>query len=112
MNDEPRARITHELKIWPEFFKQIRNGRMKFQLRRNDRDFQVGDELLLKEWDPEHHDGTIPTGGKRPFKVGDYTGRELLVRVDYIMSREVMNQLTNTPPTYMNFVIMSISIVS
>lgn len=46
---EPRPRITHELKTWPEFFEQTRNGRKKFELRRNDRAYQVGDQLLLKE---------------------------------------------------------------
>lgn len=45
-----RSRITHELKIWPQYFQPVLNGCMKFQLRRNDRNFKVGDELLLKEW--------------------------------------------------------------
>lgn len=90
---EPRPRITHKVKIWPEYFNQVRNGRMKFQLRRNDRDFQVGDELLLKEW----HE-TLSEGWK-------YTGRELLVRVDYIMDPADHSAFG----LFQGYVIMSIS---
>ncbi|OJX55531.1 MAG: hypothetical protein BGO88_04775 [Flavobacterium sp. 38-13] len=44
---------THELKIWNEHFEDIWNGVKKFELRKDDRGFQVGDELCLKEFNPE-----------------------------------------------------------
>ena len=43
---------THDLKCWPEFFEAILNGTKNFDLRINDRGFQVGDRLLLHEYDP------------------------------------------------------------
>lgn len=44
---------VHELKIWPMHFSDVQNGRKLFELRRNDRGFEVGDTLILNEWDPE-----------------------------------------------------------
>lgn len=43
---------THSLKTWPEYFEAILCGRKRFELRKNDRNYRVGDTLLLKEWDP------------------------------------------------------------
>jgi hypothetical protein len=43
----------HELKTWPEFFSAIQNGTKKFECRKNDRSFCVGDILRLKEWNPD-----------------------------------------------------------
>lgn len=42
----------HELKCWPEPFEALRDGRKRFELRRNDRGFDLGDRLLLEEWNP------------------------------------------------------------
>ncbi|EIA7337258.1 DUF3850 domain-containing protein [Listeria monocytogenes] len=42
---------THELKILSEYFWDIAEGRKTFEIRKNDRDFQVGDILILREWD-------------------------------------------------------------
>jgi len=44
---------VHDLKCWPEFFHAIKQGRKSFDLRKNDRQFQVGDILLLREWIPQ-----------------------------------------------------------
>lgn len=45
--------MTHELKTWPDAFEAIWDGRKKAEFRKNDRDFAVGDILVLMEWDPE-----------------------------------------------------------
>lgn len=94
MSDEPRSRIRHDLKTWPEFFQATLNGLKKFELRRDDRPegYQVGDELLLKEWDPEIEE---PYGPGEGGKYKGYTGREVLVRVDYIMDSMTVDRLMN-----------------
>lgn len=38
--------MVHELKIAPEYFKDVRTGLKKFEIRKNDRDFKVGDRLF------------------------------------------------------------------
>jgi hypothetical protein len=43
----------HDLKTWPPLFFEAAQGRMNFQIRRDDRGFAVGDHLRLREWDPE-----------------------------------------------------------
>lgn len=44
---------THRLKTHPSYFKAVWHGLKPFEVRLNDRHFQVGDYLLLEEWDPE-----------------------------------------------------------
>lgn len=59
--------MTHELKILPKWFDDVSSGKKNFELRKNDRSFQVGDELLLKEW-----------------YRGEYTGRKIRRKIEYI----------------------------
>ncbi|WP_331384989.1 DUF3850 domain-containing protein [Bacillus badius] len=44
--------MKHELKIYPQYFKAVVSGKKSFEIRKNDRDFKVGDTLLLHEFDP------------------------------------------------------------
>lgn len=60
----------HKLKTWKEFFAMVLCGSKKFEVRKNDRDFKLLDELLLEEWDNEKQ---------------EYTGRMLHRRIDYIL---------------------------
>lgn len=41
---------THELKILTEYFHDVVEGKKKFELRKDDRNFQVGDFIILREW--------------------------------------------------------------
>lgn len=60
----------HDLKTWPEYFRRVFNGQKMFEVRKNDRDFQIGDFVNLREYDP---------------KTETYTGREILFRIAYIL---------------------------
>lgn len=42
--------MEHILKIHPEYFEAILNNKKTFEIRLNDRDFKVGDTLVLKEY--------------------------------------------------------------
>lgn len=61
---------THELKTWPQYFEQVVAGQKQFEIRKNDRDFQVGDVLVLDEYCPDR-------------KV--YTGNYAIVKIEYIL---------------------------
>lgn len=62
----------HELKTWPEYFRAVASGLKNFEVRKNDRDYKVGDILILQEFDPETNEYT-----------GEYVGRE----VTYILGK-------------------------
>jgi ubiquitin len=49
---DPDMSATHRLKTWPEYYVAIQEGRKPFELRFNDRNFQVGDKLILEEFVP------------------------------------------------------------
>lgn len=61
---------THELKTWPQYFEGVYQGRKGFEFRKNDRDYKVGDTLVLQEWFPKEE---------------WYSGREVKVSVTYIL---------------------------
>lgn len=52
--------MVHNLKIWPQNYARIVDGTMNFQVRNNDRGFQYGDTVVLKEYDPEPVTKTNP----------------------------------------------------
>lgn len=43
---------VHTLKCWPNFFYDVKSGEKTFEIRKNDRDYLVGDILELHEYDP------------------------------------------------------------
>lgn len=47
----------HELKIQSEYFEVIKNGTKKFELRKDDRNYQVGDFITLREYDGDRFTG-------------------------------------------------------
>ena len=49
--------MEHELKIYPQYFEDVISGKKKFEIRKNDRKYRVGDILILKEWDNIEYSG-------------------------------------------------------
>jgi hypothetical protein len=42
----------HDLKSWPLPFMHVRSGAKRFEVRKNDRDYQQGDLVVLREFVP------------------------------------------------------------
>jgi hypothetical protein len=62
--------MTHALKTWIQFYKDVENGSKTFELRRDDRPFKIGDTLLLQEYNGQHN---------------LYTGKESVFIITYIL---------------------------
>ncbi|EBM0829081.1 DUF3850 domain-containing protein [Salmonella enterica] len=77
--------VIHGLKIGPLYFNAVSNGEKKAELRINDRNYQCGDFLLLREW------------------AGEYSGNKLVVKVTHILPLEGLVSVGG------NWVMMSIS---
>jgi hypothetical protein len=60
----------HTLKTKPVFYKAVIENRKHFEIRKADRDFQVGDILCLQEYDEV---------------LKAYTGNECFVKVTFLM---------------------------
>lgn len=61
--------MKHKLKILPKYFEDVCSGKKNFEIRRNDRDFHVGDKVLLQEYILDTH---------------SYTGRVIERKITYI----------------------------
>ncbi len=68
-------RTVHDLKRWPVFYEAIDDGRKPFEVRKNDRGYNAGDVLLLREYEPEE-----------PIEAARYTGNESHWLVTYVLS--------------------------
>lgn len=75
--------MVHLLKCWPEFFALVFSGVKKFEVRKNDRNYQEGDVLVLREWDPE----TTSYSGKACVKKVEHVmaGGDFGVKVGYVV---------------------------
>lgn len=81
--------MIHELKTDPDFFEMVKSGEKTFELRFNDRGFQVGDTLVLRKTLHEGYDMK-----HRGFPLV-YTGDELLVKVTLIIGKTRFSTLGN-----------------
>jgi len=61
---------VHDIKTWPIAFRAVRDGLKPWELRKNDRDFKVGDLLCLHEFNPD---------------ADVYTGQRLTQQVRWIL---------------------------
>ena len=52
-----KGNIKHSLKILPEYFEDVTLKGKRFELRKNDRDFKLGELFVLREWKDEQYTG-------------------------------------------------------
>ncbi len=45
--------MNHKIKCWPVYFEAIVSGEKTFEVRKDDRNYAVGDVLRIHEWDDE-----------------------------------------------------------
>ena len=62
-------KAKHELKIEPKYFEAVKDGRKKFEIRKNDRNYQEGDILVLLEYDKYYE---------------AFTGEKITVEISYM----------------------------
>lgn len=62
--------MIHQLKLNEEFFGDVITGKKNFEVRKNDRNYKVGDYLKLLSYDPQK---------------GLYTGGEAIRKITYIL---------------------------
>lgn len=61
---------AHDLKILPEYFEAVLSGVKTFEIRFNDRNYAVGDILVLREFDSYS---------------GQYTGRKVRKTISFLL---------------------------
>jgi hypothetical protein len=71
MENEIGTERIHELKTWSEYYSLVEDRVKNFEVRLNDRDYQVGDVLVLKEFS---------AGTQR------FTGRSVRRSITYVLS--------------------------
>lgn len=76
---------TIEKKIWPEFFNDVLFNNKRFEIRKDEDDIQIGDFMVLKEWDP---------------KAQEYTGRQMGCTVLYVFRADNNEQDFGLKPGY------------
>lgn len=79
----------HYLKTVQPFFNEVKKGIKTFEHRRNDRNFQVGYEVILQEYDMMHN---------------SFSGEEIKVTITYV--------LTNRAGLDDNFCIFAFNVIS
>lgn len=65
-----QERAIHDVKVLPEYYSEIQSGAKKFEYRKDDRGYRVGDIIRLREYIPERK---------------SYTGNSLEAEITYIL---------------------------
>lgn len=51
--------MRHSIKIWPQYYHRVADGTKTYEVRKNDRKYQMGDEVVLNYYDPEFQPSAI-----------------------------------------------------
>jgi hypothetical protein len=65
--------FNHDLKILPEFFAEVLSGRLRVQIRFDDRAYMAGDNVTLREYVPGDANGD-----------GAYTGNVVKAKIGHV----------------------------
>lgn len=76
------SNVIIEKKIWSEYFEDVASGNKNFELRLADWEINIGDTLVLKEWDHNKK---------------EYTGREIRRAVTYVIKTKDVEKLGMWP---------------
>ncbi|MEI2365753.1 ASCH/PUA domain-containing protein [Niallia circulans] len=68
--------VMHHLKIQPEYFDSVSKGTKSFEIRKNDRNYKVGDVLLLQEYLPSESKFTGRVIDRKITYITDYAQQE------------------------------------
>jgi len=70
-----KEKMLHQLKIQKEYYEAIYSEKKKFEIRRDDRPYEVGDYLWLKMYEEDH-----------------FYNEEMLCKVEYIYRGELCKE--------------------
>lgn len=74
--------IVHDLKTWPAYFRPLWDGEKTFEIRFDDRGYQRGDLVNLREWDRGR---TCECGSSNHVtECARYTGRRIVAEIGYV----------------------------
>jgi len=82
-----------EKKTWPYLFEKVRSGEKQFDLRIAEFECEVGDILVLREWDPEKE---------------EYTGRELEKEITFVVKTKDLKFWSKEDINELGFLVMSL----
>ena len=69
--------MIHKKKTWPSKFEEVLLGKKQFEARLANENYQVGDTIILEEWNPE---------------TKTYTGRTITKKITYVLKTKEMPQ--------------------
>lgn len=81
-----------EKKTVPDLFEKVLNGEKNFDLRIAEFECEVGDVLVLREWDPE---------------MKEYTGRQIEKTVTFVMKTKDLRFWSQEDIDELGFLVMS-----
>ncbi len=82
-----------EKKTWPYLFEKVLSGEKRFDLRIAEFECEVGDILVLREWDPEKK---------------EYTGRELEKEITFVIKTKDLKFWSQEDINELGFLVMSL----
>lgn len=85
--------MVHHKKCIPGLFEDVRIGKKRFEVRLADFEVEIGDQIVLEEWDPVQ---------------ASYTGRTFTVEIEYVLNTKDMPAWTPEKVQEYGFQVMQI----